>query len=74
MGICLNGDRTTLGLDYDWRQGATLAAPDISEVTASLTYKTTDALRFQGYAYTGLADGSPNLGGGLQVLFRFGKR
>jgi hypothetical protein len=73
-GVYLNGSRTTVGLDYDWRQGATLTSPDISEVTASLTYKMTDAVRLQGYAYTGLDDGSPDLGGGVQLLFRFGKR
>lgn len=73
-GVYFKGHRTTVGLDYDWRQGATSTSPDISELTASLTYKMTDALRLQGYAYTGLADGSPDLGGGLQVLYRFGKR
>lgn len=73
-GVYLTGDRTTVGLDYDWRQGATLTSPDISEVTGSLTYKMTDAVRLQGYAYTGLADGSPDLGGGLQLLLRIGKR
>lgn len=73
-GVYLNGDRTTVGLDYDWRQGATQTSPAISEVTGSLTYKMNDAVRLQGYAYTGLADGSPDLGGGLQLLYRFGKR
>lgn len=72
-GIYYTGEAVTLGLDYEWREGATATAPDISEATASLTYKLNDALRLQGYGYTGFADGSPDLGGGLQVLYRFGQ-
>lgn len=73
-GIYFNKSRTTVGLDYDWRQGATLTSPDISEITGSLTYKMTEAVRLQAYAYTGLADGSADLGGGVQLLYRIGKR
>lgn len=72
-GVYVTADKVTLGLDYDWREGATLTAPDISELTGSVTYKLSDALRLQGYGYTGFADGSPDLGGGLQVLLRFGQ-
>ena len=64
---------TTLGLDYDWRDGSLPTAPNRSEVTGSLTQKLSDALRLQGYAYTGLADGSPDIGGGAQILYRFGQ-
>jgi hypothetical protein len=62
----------TVGLDYDWREGSLSTSPDRSEATASLTYKLNDGLRLQGYGYTGFSDGSPDLGGGLQVLYRFG--
>ena len=62
----------TLGLDYDWREGALPTSPDRSEATASMTYKTSPAMLIQGYAYKGFADGSPDLGGGLQLLYRFG--
>lgn len=72
-GIYYTGEAVTLGLDYEWREGSTATAPDISEATASLTYKLNDALRLQGYGYTGFADGSPDLGGGLQLLYRFGQ-
>ena len=71
-GVYVSADRIMLGLDYDFRQGSTNTSPDISELTGSLTYKLSDSLRLQGYGYTGLADGSPDLGGGVQVLFRFG--
>ena len=71
-GVYLTADRVLLGLDYDWREGATATSPDISEATASLTYKVSDSLRLQGYGYTGFADGSPDLGGGLQILYRIG--
>lgn len=73
LGIYTNAGGLALGLDYDWRQGSTETAPDISELTASATYKLNDSLRLQGYGYTGLADGSPDLGGGLQLLLRFGQ-
>lgn len=63
----------TLGLDYDWREGALPAAPDRSEVTGSIAYKLNESVRLQGYAYTGLSDGSPNLGGGLQLVYRLGQ-
>lgn len=71
-GIYVAADKVTLGLDYDWREGATLTSPTVSEATASITYKLDDSLRLQGYGYTGFADGSPDLGGGVQVLYRFG--
>lgn len=72
-GMYVSADRVMVGLDYDWRQASTETGPDISEATASLTYKLSDALRLQGYGYTGFADGSPDLGGGMQVLYRFGQ-
>lgn len=62
----------TLGLDYDWREGALPTAPDRSELTGSVGYKLNDSFRLQGYAYTGLSDGSPDLGGGLQLVYRIG--
>ncbi len=66
-----SGD-VTLGLDYDWREGALPTAPDRSELTGSIGFKLNDGFRLQGYAYTGLSDGSPNLGGGLQLVYRIG--
>lgn len=72
-GIYYTKEKVALGLDYEWRQGSLVGAPDRSEATASLTYKLSEALRLQGYGYTGFTDGSPDLGGGLQVLYRFGK-
>lgn len=63
----------TLGLDYDWREGALPTAPDRSELAGSVSYKLNESFRLQGYAYTGLSDGSPNLGGGLQLVYRIGR-
>lgn len=54
----------------DW---SLLAAPDRSEVTGSATHKLSEAVRLQGYAYTGLSDGSPDIGAGAQLLYRFGQ-
>lgn len=73
VGVYINADKAVIGIDYDWRQGSTSTSPQISELTGSLTYQLSDTLRLQGYGYTGFADGSPDLGGGLQVLFRFGQ-
>ena len=71
--LYLVSGETTFGLDYDWRDGSLPTAPNRSEVTGSATHKLGDALRLQGYAYTGLSDGSPDIGGGVQVLYRFGQ-
>ncbi len=73
VGAYVKADNVTFGLDYDWRQGSTATAADISEVTASATIKLSDTLRLQGYGYTGFSDGSPDLGGGAQILLRFGQ-
>ena len=72
-GIYHTAGPLTLGLDYDWRGAALPTAPNRSEVTGSVGYKLNQNVRLQGYAYTGLSDGSPNQGGGLQVVYRFGK-
>lgn len=66
-----NGD-TTFGLDYDWREGSLPTSADRSEATASVTHALNPAFRVQAYGYTGFSDGSPNAGGGLQLLYRFG--
>jgi len=71
-GVYYTQDKVSLGLDYEWRQGSIAGASDRSEATASVTYKLSNALRLQGYGYTGFTDGSPDLGGGLQILYRFG--
>ena len=68
----VTGD-TTWGLDYDWRDGSLPTAPNRSELTGSATHKLSEALRLQGYAYTGLSDGSPDIGAGAQLLYRFGQ-
>lgn len=71
-GVYYKKNKISLGLDYEWREGSTVGASDRSEATASLTYEVSKALRLQGYSYTGFTDGSPDLGGGLQILYRFG--
>lgn len=72
-GVYYAKNKVSLGLDYEWREGSIAGSPDRSEATASITYKLSEALRLQGYSYTGFTDGSPDLGGGLQVLMRFGE-
>lgn len=71
-GAYVTADEVLLGLDYEWREGAIEGSPNRSELTGSLTYKLNGGLRLQGYGYTGFSDGSPDLGGGLQILMRLG--
>lgn len=71
-GAYLQAGETSFGVDYDWREGSLPTSFDRSEVTGSITQRLSSGLRLQGYVYTGLGDGSPNLGGGAQVMFRFG--
>lgn len=71
-GLYFGTGDTTFGLDYDWREGSQPTSFDRSEITGSLTHSLSPSLRLQGYAYTGLSSGSPDLGGGAQILFRFG--
>ena len=72
-GIYYTTGATTLGLDYDWREASFATAKDRSEVMGSITHNLGGGLRLQGYAYTGFNDASPDLGGGLQVLYRLGE-
>lgn len=71
-GVYYEAGPAMLGLDYDWREASLSTGSERSEATASLTYRINQSLRLQGYGYTGFSDGSPNLGGGVQVLYRFG--
>lgn len=66
------GEGLTLGLGYEWREGALDTSPDRSEATASATFKVNPSLLLQGYGYTGFSEGSPDVGAGVQVLYRIG--
>jgi hypothetical protein len=72
VGAYYQAGDMTLGLDYDWREASLSTASPRSELTGSLTYKLTSQVRLQGYGYTGFTNGSPDAGGGLQLLYRFG--
>lgn len=71
-GLYLQSGDVAFGLDYDWREGSQTGAPNRSEAAASMTYALNPAIRLQTYGYTGFSDGSPDIGGGLQLLYRFG--
>jgi hypothetical protein len=71
-GFYVRSGDTTFGLDYDWREGSLPTSPNRSEATASVTHTFSPAVRLQGYGYTGFSDGSPDIGGGMQLLYRFG--
>ena len=72
-GIYYTAGKLTLGLDYDWRDAALPTSFDRSELSGSVSYSLSPAVSLQGYGYTGFTNGSPDLGGGLQLLYRFGR-
>jgi hypothetical protein len=69
--LAYQSGKVTLGVDYDWREAFVSGGSPVSELTGSITYKVTPAWRLQLYGYTGFANGSPDAGGGLQLLYRF---
>ncbi|MFA7586454.1 MAG: transporter [Novosphingobium sp.] len=71
-GVYYQTGKLALGLDYDWREKSLPTSSDRSEATLSATYRLNPALRLQGYGYAGFTDSSPDVGGGVQLLYRFG--
>lgn len=64
----------SLGLGYAWREGFLETSPDQSQAVASASYRLSDGLAVQGYGYTGLTEGSPDIGAGLQLSYRIGAK
>ena len=61
----------SLGAMYDWRQAAADDYDDRSELTGFYAFSSGASSKFQVYASTGLSDGSPDLGGGVNYTFGF---
>lgn len=57
--------RNSVGLAWDFRERVTAGGEPISEVTLFYTRRLDASDRLQFYALHGLADGSPDLGGGV---------
>jgi len=58
----------TAGLAFDYRTSTTDEAEDPAELSPYLTWKLAPAVKLNVYSVFGLSDGSPNYGGGLQLV------
>jgi hypothetical protein len=64
------GDNSA-GLVYDYRQPTSEDADDRSEITGFLSFPTSETSKMQLYALTGLTDGSPDWGAGVNFTAGF---
>jgi len=65
------GEKSSIGLMYDYRQPASELSDDRSEITGFYSFPTSDTSKMQVYATKGLTDGSPDWGGGLNFTAGF---
>lgn len=72
-GLYRTNGPTQFGLDYEWRQASLPGGGRRSELTGSVTHTMSAQTRLQGYVYTGLTMGSPDIGVGAQLLYRLGR-
>jgi hypothetical protein len=61
----------SVGAFYDWREAASVAADDRSELTGFYSVPAGDRAKLQLYAVKGLSDGSPDWGAGLSLSADF---
>lgn len=64
-------DKFSFGGVYDFREAATAAAENVSEVSPFTSVKLTESVVLQVYGVYGLSDGSPDTGGGFQLRRAF---
>lgn len=63
-------DNTHIGASLDFQQASVSGVDDPLEVFAYLNHKISEAWSLSPYVYYGLSDSSPDLGGGLQLIFK----
>lgn len=73
-GAWETGDRSMLGVVFDYRQSALAGLDDIQEVTAFGSIGLTDHWNLNLYAFTGFTDSSPDWGGGILISTDFSPR
>ncbi|TWI10269.1 transporter [Aerolutibacter ruishenii] len=71
VGAAWKAGKASFGAMYDWREAATEASDDRSEVTGFVALPTGDRGKLQLYAVKGLSDGSPDWGVGLNLSAGF---
>lgn len=64
-------EKSSVGLAYDYRQKSSAASAYLSEVTAFYTHKFDKSFKTQAYLLKGLANGSPDWGGGVSIGYAF---
>jgi hypothetical protein len=62
---------SALGLSYDFRQKIQDGGAPIREVTGFLTHKLDSQWKLQGYLVSGFSKASPDLGGGIFVMYAY---
>ena len=73
-GAWETGDRSMLGIIFDYRQSALAGADDIQELTAFGSIGLNDHWNLDLYAFTGFTDSSPDWGGGFSIATDFSPR
>jgi hypothetical protein len=61
---------TSAGILIDYRQAASPGQHDPQELTLYASHKLSPDLSLVVYIYSGFSDGSPDIGGGLQIAYR----
>lgn len=64
-------EKTSAGAIYDYRPRITSRGSQVSEITTFVTHKISPHWKAQGYLVGGMADGSPDYGGGGLVSYAF---
>lgn len=70
-GVSVAAGGGNLGVMYDWRESASVASDDRSEVTGFYSVPAGDSAKVQFYAVKGLSDGSPDWGAGISLSAGF---
>jgi hypothetical protein len=63
------GDKTNLGLSVSYRQPYYQTLSNQFSLSPYLLWDFTDGWRLSGYGLVGFTNASPNVGGGLRVIF-----
>ena len=64
---------TSAGIFIDYRQAASPGQDDPQELTLYASHKLSPDLSLVVYIYGGFSDGSPDIGGGLQIAYRLSR-
>jgi len=64
--------RATFGIDVDGEQSALTRVSKENEIMGTVSYPLNEQMRVLSYGYTGRSHGSANIGGGVQIVYRFG--